>query len=60
MTSTTNTTNEKLPAPMHNDLVQKLMWSGLVALIGAITAIVARKLAEQIWVRVIGSDPPID
>ena len=60
MTSTTNTPNEKLPAAMQSDLVQKLMWSGLVPLIGAITAIVARELAEQTWLRVIGSDPPID
>jgi hypothetical protein len=58
--STPSVSNERLPAAMQNEIVQKLVWSGLVATIGAITAIVARKIAEQIWVRVFNEPPPID
>lgn len=60
MSSTTETSNAKLPAPLQNDLVQKLVWSGLVALASALAALAARKAAEQIWVRVFGQAPPID
>lgn len=60
MTDSTRPTNENLPAPMHNDLVQKLMWSGLMALVSAVAAIAARKAAEQVWTRVFGYGPPID
>lgn len=58
MTSSNSATNENLPAAMQSDIVQKLMWSGLMALTGAIAALAARKLAEQIWVRVVGTEPP--
>lgn len=60
MSETTNPTNPNLPAPLHNDLVQKLVWSGLMALVSAVAAIAARKAAEQIWTRVFGQGPPID
>jgi hypothetical protein len=45
---------------MENDLVKRLMWSGLLAAVGALTTIVAQRLAAQIWVRVFKEDPPID
>ena len=45
---------------MTNDLHKRLMWSGLLAGMGAITSIVATKLATQIWLRVFKEDPPID
>jgi hypothetical protein len=45
---------------MSNDLTKRLMWSGLLAGIGALTSIVANRLATEIWVRVMGEDPPID
>ena len=48
------------PAPMQNDLVKRLMWSGLLAGVGALTSIVANRLATQIWLRVFKEDPPID
>lgn len=60
MSETTNPTSKNLPAPLHNDIVQKLAWSGLLALFGAIAAIAARKTAEQVWTRVFGQGPPID
>ncbi|MFT4049807.1 MAG: DUF4235 domain-containing protein [Solirubrobacterales bacterium] len=60
MTDSTSASKQNLPAPMHNDLVQKLMWSGLMALASAVAAIAARKAAEQVWTRVFGQGPPID
>lgn len=45
---------------MQNDIVQKLLWSGLMAAIGAVSAIVARKAAEQIWIRIFNEPPPTD
>jgi hypothetical protein len=43
---------------MNNDLVKRLAWSGLLAGIGALTTIVANKIATAIWVRAFGEDPP--
>jgi hypothetical protein len=45
---------------MDNDLVKKLMYSGLVTVLGALAAITARKAADQLWVRFMGEDPPTD
>ncbi len=45
-------------ATMDNELVKRLMWSGLLAGVGALSAITARKIAELIWVRVFGEEPP--
>ena len=46
------------PRGMDNDLVKRLAWSGLLAGLGALTSIVANRLATVIWVRVTGEDPP--
>jgi hypothetical protein len=43
---------------MQNDMVKRLAWSGLLAGIGALTTIVAQKIATAIWVRVFDEDPP--
>jgi hypothetical protein len=45
---------------VHNDLVKKLMWSGVLAGVSALAAIAARKAAEQIWVRLFNEPPPVD
>ena len=44
--------------PMDNDLVKRLMWTGLLAGTGALVSIVANRLATIIWVRVFDEDPP--
>jgi hypothetical protein len=44
---------------MQNQLVKQLMWSGLLAGVGALTTIVANRLAEKIWLRVFKEDPPV-
>ena len=31
---------------MQNDIVKKLVWSGVLATVGAISAVIARKAAE--------------
>jgi hypothetical protein len=41
-----------------NDMVKRLMYSGLLAAIGALASIATTKLAHLIWVRVFGEDPP--
>ena len=43
---------------MSNDLAKRLMWSGLLAGVGALTTIVANKIATFIWVKVFDEDPP--
>ena len=43
---------------MSNDLTKRLMWSGLLAGVGALTTIVANKVATAIWVKLFDEDPP--
>ena len=43
---------------MSNDLTKRLMWSGLLAGLGALTTIVANRIATFIWVKVFDEDPP--
>ena len=45
---------------MDNDLAKRLMWSGLLAGVGALTTIIANRLATVIWVRIFDEDPPGD
>ena len=41
-----------------NDLVKRLLWSGLLAGLGALASIATTKTAHLIWVRAFGEDPP--
>ena len=41
-----------------NDMVKSMLWSRLLAAIGALASIATTKLAHQIWVRAFGEDPP--
>jgi hypothetical protein len=41
-----------------NEIVRRLMWSGLVAGLGALATVVTTKIATLIWQRVFGEDPP--
>jgi hypothetical protein len=45
---------------MDNDVVKRLMWSGLLAGVGAVTSIVSTRVAAAIWLRVFKEDPPVD
>lgn len=41
-----------------SDLAKRLMWSGLLAAIGALASIATQRLATTIWIRAFGEDPP--
>ena len=41
-----------------NDMVKRLMWSGLLAALGSIATIAPARDAHLIWVRAFGEDPP--
>jgi hypothetical protein len=43
---------------MDNDMVKRLMWSGLLAAVGAIASIVTQRTATLIWKRAFGEEPP--
>ena len=43
---------------MNNELTKRLMWSGLLAGVGALTTIVANRIATFIWVKLFDEDPP--
>ncbi len=43
---------------MSNDLTKRLVWSGLLAGIGALATIVSSKIAAQIYIRIFDEDPP--
>jgi hypothetical protein len=43
---------------MENDLVKRLMWSGLLAGIGALATMATQRTAALIWRRVFDEEPP--
>jgi hypothetical protein len=43
---------------MDNDLVKRLMWSGLLAASSALASIAAARLAAIVWRRAFDEDPP--
>jgi hypothetical protein len=43
---------------MENEMVKRLVWSGLLAGTGALSALVAQRLAVLIWRRLFEEDPP--
>jgi hypothetical protein len=43
---------------MDNDLAKRLMWSALLAGLGALASIATTRAAATIWRRAFGEDPP--
>ena len=43
---------------VDNDLVRKLLWSGLLAATGALASIAAARTSAAIWRRVFDEEPP--
>jgi hypothetical protein len=43
---------------MDNDVVKRLMWSGLLAALGAAASVLTTRAATLIWRRAFGEDPP--
>ena len=45
-------------SPMENDMVKRLMWSGLLAGLGALSSIIAQRAAGLLWRRLFDEEPP--
>jgi hypothetical protein len=43
---------------METEMVKRLVWSGLLAGLGALASIATTKLAATIWRRAFGEEPP--
>jgi hypothetical protein len=43
---------------VNNDIVKKLIWSGLLAATGALASVAAHRVAVLIWERAFDEDPP--
>lgn len=43
---------------MDNDLTKRLLWSGMLAGVGALSTIVANRIATMLWIRLFNEDPP--
>ena len=41
-----------------NEVVKRLMWSGLLAALGAVASVITTRTAAVIWRRAFGEDPP--
>jgi hypothetical protein len=41
-----------------NDVMKRLMWSGLLAALGAVASIAANRAATSVWRRLFDEDPP--
>ncbi|MGH2898084.1 MAG: hypothetical protein ACRDMZ_05370 [Solirubrobacteraceae bacterium] len=42
----------------NNEMVKRLVWSGLLAGLGALASIATTRVAGLIWRRIYGEDPP--
>ena len=42
----------------ESPLVKRLLWSGLLAGIGALATLASTRVAGLIWTRIFGEDPP--
>ena len=42
----------------ENDLVKRLLWSALLAGLGALASVATTRVATLVWRRVYGEDPP--
>jgi hypothetical protein len=43
---------------MDNDLVKRLLWSGMLAGVGALSSILAQRVAVMMWRRLFDEEPP--
>ncbi|MBA3301450.1 MAG: hypothetical protein H0T15_06230 [Thermoleophilaceae bacterium] len=43
---------------LDSPIAKRLIWSGLIAGIGALATIAANRIAAAIWYRVFDEDPP--
>jgi hypothetical protein len=43
---------------MENEMVKRLMWSGVLAACGALASIASQRLATVVWRRMFDEEPP--
>jgi hypothetical protein len=43
---------------MDNEMVKRLLWTGLVAGTGALASVLAMRISAVIWRRLFDEDPP--
>jgi hypothetical protein len=43
---------------MENEMVKRLMWSGLLAGLGALSSLLAQRVAALVWRRLFEEEPP--
>ena len=43
---------------MENEMVKRLVWSALLAGLGALASVATTRAAAMIWRRAFGEDPP--
>lgn len=43
---------------MESDLTKRLMWSGLLAALGALSSMLVQRTATTVWRRVFDEEPP--
>jgi hypothetical protein len=43
---------------VENDILRRLLWTGLLAATGALASVVAQRLSAAIWLRVFNEEPP--
>jgi hypothetical protein len=45
-------------AMRSNEMVKRLVWSGLLAGLGALASVATTRVAGMIWRKIYGEDPP--
>jgi hypothetical protein len=43
---------------MQNEMVKRLIWSGLLTGLGALSGIVVQRVATLVWRRIFDEEPP--
>jgi hypothetical protein len=46
------------PVNRDNEMAKRLMWSGLMAAVGALATVAANRVATVVWRRLFDEDPP--
>jgi len=43
---------------MENDIMRRLLWTGLLAATGALASLAAHRVSAAIWLRIFNEEPP--
>jgi hypothetical protein len=43
---------------VDNEIVKRLIWTGLLAATGALASVAAHRASTAIWLRIFNEDPP--